>query len=385
MKSFHQTLAFFVTLLLLSVSVLPAQKRNVEERGVRSKSFTVSKGGTLEVNASVGDIRISPWDKGEVHVEVDGIDEEDLDRLRMTQTGNSVRVSFRPRWGDYGDVRFEINVPSQFDVELKTSGGNIEIAGNMSGKINGSTAGGDIKLKGDIGGTVDMSTSGGDVEVRNITGDGFLKTSGGDIRIGSVNGELEAGTSGGDIDVEKVGKSLNAKTAGGDIRVGDVGGEAKVSTAGGDIKMGKVSGKASMSTAGGNIELKGASGTVSAKTAGGDIRIENVTGTIEAKTSGGEVDAELIPSGKGSSRLVSAGGKIKLAVPENTKATIEARIQIHDRWRRYKEKYKIRSTDFKADSYEMDEDEEEIRATYKLNGGGETIYLETVNADIEIK
>ena len=385
MKSLYRNTTLLIAVLLSLSSIALSQKRNVEERGVRSKSFSVSKGGSLEVSTSVGDIRMSPWEKNEVFVEVDGIDEEDLDRLKMTQNGNAVRVSFRPKWGDYGDVHFEINVPSQFDIDLKTSGGNLEFTGNMSGKINGSTAGGDIRLKGNIGGTVDMSTSGGNVEVKNITGDGFLKTSGGDIRIGTVNGELEASTSGGDIDVESVGKSLNAKTSGGDIRVGNVGGEAKVSTAGGDIKMGKVSGKASMSTAGGDIELKGASGTVTAKTAGGDIRIENVTGTIEAKTAGGEVEAELIPSGKGSSRLTSAGGNIKLSVPENARATIEARIQIQDRWRKYKEKYKIHSNDFKADSYEIDEDEEEIRATYKLNGGGETIFLETVNADIEIK
>jgi DUF4097 and DUF4098 domain-containing protein YvlB len=387
MKSMNLRWWVFLAALLV-ISSAQAQKRSAEDRGVRAKSFTVSKGGMLELSTSVGDVRINPWDKNEVYVEAEGIDEDDLDRLKMTQSGNSVRVAFRPGsrwWGDGGSVRFDVSVPNQFDLELKTSGGDLEIAGNMSGKINGSTAGGDIRLKGNIGGTVDMSTSGGDVHVKNISGDGYLKTSGGDIRIGTVEGELEVSTSGGDIEVESVGKSLNAKTSGGDITVGSVGGEARVSTAGGDIKMGKVSGKASMSTAGGNITLKGASGTVTAKTAGGDIRIENVTGTIDARTSGGEVEAELIPSGKGVSKLASSGGNIKLSVAENAKVTIEAVIRIHDRWRRSKEKYKIRSADFKADSYEMDEDAEEIRATYKLNGGGETIFLETVNADIDIK
>lgn len=385
MKSIYRSIIFLLMVFLTLSSEGAGQKRKVDDSGVRSKSFTVNKGGSLEVTTSVGDIRVIPWDKNEVHVEVDGIDDEDLDRLKMTQNGNSVRVSFRPKWGDYNDIHFEVSVPSQFDVSLKTSGGDLEITNAMNGKINGSTAGGDIRLKGNMGGTVDMSTSGGDVEAKSIQGDGTLKTSGGNIRVGAVNGELEVGTSGGNIDVESVGKSLDAKTSGGDITVGSVGGEARVSTAGGDIKMGKVTGKASMSTAGGNIELKGASGNVNAKTAGGDIRIENVTGSIDARTAGGEVEAELIPSGKGSSRLVSSGGNIRLAIPDNAKVTIEATIQIQDRWRKYKEKYKIRSSDFKADSYEVNEDDEEIRATYKLNGGGETIYLETVNADIEIK
>jgi hypothetical protein len=34
--------------------------------------------------------------------------------------------------------------------------------------------------------------------------------------------------------------------------------------------------------------------------------------------------------------------------------------------------------------YEKDEDGEEIRARYVLNGGGEDIRLETVNSDIKI-
>jgi len=57
---------------------------------------------------------------------------------------------------------------------------------------------------------------------------------------------------------------------------------------------------------------------------------------------------------------------------------------IEGRWGSRKTKYEVRS-DFKADKYETDEDEEEIRATYNLNGGGEKIYLTTVNSFIEIR
>jgi hypothetical protein len=42
-------------------------------------------------------------------------------------------------------------------------------------------------------------------------------------------------------------------------------------------------------------------------------------------------------------------------------------------------------SEFKAESYEQDDDEREIRATYKLNGGGELIELKTVNSDITLK
>lgn len=379
------TIKLFLSGLLILSTVAIAQKRDSEERGVRSKSFSVDKGGRLEVSVRAGDITISPWSKNEVYVKADGIDSDDLERLTMSQSGNTVHVEFRPRsrsW-DWGNgVHFDINVPTDFNVNMKTSGGNLEVTGPVNGKIEGSTSGGEIILA-DVIGTVDMSTSGGNMKVGNIKGNVKLRTSGGDIDLRRVDGEAVVSTSGGNIRVESVGKRLDAGTSGGDIDVGDVGGEAKLSTSGGDVKVGKVSGDARLSTSGGDVELRGASGTVVAKTSGGDMLLENISGSIQAKTSGGNIRAELIPSGKGSSELTSAGGDIKLFIPENAKATIEAVIRIEGRWSRRKN-YEVKS-DFKSDSYENNEDDGEIRAKYVLNGGGEKITLETVNSNIEIR
>jgi DUF4097 and DUF4098 domain-containing protein YvlB len=335
------------------------------EEGKESKSFNVTKGGQLEVNVSGGDIELNTWEKDEVNVVVDGIDEEDMDYVKITQTGNTVRVEYRPRWNSSGDVLFKISLPAQFDADVRTSGGNIEVRGTIKGKLTGSTSGGDIRT-GDIEGTMDM------------------KTSGGDIKLGTVSGEAEVKTSGGDIRVEKVGKSLRASTAGGDVEVGDVGGDAVLSTSGGEVKVGKVSGSATLKTAGGDIELRSASGTVEAKTAGGNIRLENITGSIDAKTAGGDIVAELIPSGKGPSGLRSSGGNVILSVPSDAKATIEATIRIRNGWMHFAEKYDIHS-DFKEESKTVDKDEQEIHAVYKLNGGGDAITLETTNGNIEVR
>jgi DUF4097 and DUF4098 domain-containing protein YvlB len=148
-----------------------------------------------------------------------------------------------------------------------------------------------------------------------------------------------------------------------------------------------VSGKVTMHTSGGDVRLKGATGTVKASTSGGDMRLEDVSGSIDASTSGGEIDAELFPSGSGRSKLSSSGGTVKLSIPENAKATIEATIRM-DGWSgwfsRKREKYSVKS-DFKADSYEKDEDSGEIHASYTLNGGGSRIELYTSGSDIIIK
>ena len=359
----------FIAAILAAVPMLFAFGGYVDDDS-RSKSFTVGKGGTLGVTVDGGDIKISVWDKNEVLVRVEGIDEDDLDRLKMKQNGNDVSVEFRSRrsWGNWssGHMRFEITVPSQYNADLHTSGGDITLKGTLNGIITGGTSGGDVKLEDVKGGKVQLSTSGGDMRTGDVQGDVVLKTSGGNI------------------DVKSVGKSLRANTSGGDIEIGDVGGEARVSTSGGDVRVRKVSGIATLNTSGGNIHLESASGTVKANTSGGDITLRNISGAIEASTSGGEVDAELRPSGKGRSKLTSAGGQITLSLPEDAHATVEATIRIEGRWGSRKNDYKIRS-DFKAEASEQDQDEREIRSTYKLNGGGDLIELRTVNSDISIR
>jgi DUF4097 and DUF4098 domain-containing protein YvlB len=298
----------------------------------------------------------------------------------------------RSRWTKH--VRFKIDVPREFNLDLRTGGGEIEIVGGMKGNLRGHTSGGDITLD-DLDGRVDMTTSGGDIRTGRLLGETYLKTSGGDIRVEDAGAELDVQTSGGDIRIGNVGKWLDASTSGGDIIIGDVGGEARLNTSGGDIEVGRVSGGARINTAGGTIQLQSASGDVHANTAGGDIELYDITGTVEARTAGGDIYAELIPKGTGRSSLVTAAGDVTLYLDPRAKATIEARIRVDRGWLKWRTKndskrkirddqYEIRS-EFKAERYEEDTERGEIRATYVINGGGERIWLETSHGNIEIR
>ncbi len=368
-----------------SVSVTSASSSGGQ--AVKEQTFTVGKGSALDISVTGCEILIKTSDKNEINVVVEGLDEEDMQFVKMSQSGDEVRVTYRPKWGNNSDGRFLITVPTQTKLELRTSGGDIELQGNLTGDAVGSTAGGDITIE-KVKGTVRMSTSGGDIRTGDIDGKADLRTSGGDIALAVVNGEATVSTSGGDIRIEKVAKKLDARTSGGEIEVGDIGGDASLSTAGGDVRVGKVSGNAYLRTAGGDLKLKGASGTVEAKTSGGDIDLDNITGSIEASTAGGNIVADLNPSGKGDSKLKSSGGDIKLMLPATAKATIEATIRLRDNYgwnsSSKKSKYEVRS-DFPSLSYDVDGDRDEIRARYMINGGGEIITLETVNGYIEIK
>lgn len=370
-----------IMLLVIALSGTAFPRAVPGNEAKKTKSFAVNKGGTLEMSINGGDIRITVWDKNELAVSVSDYDEEDYSDLRMSQQGNTVRITGRDAWS-YGG-RFDIMIPSAFNLDLETASGDISVKGKLAGDITGQTSAGNIMLD-DVEGTVDVRTSGGDIKTGKITGKASLSTSGGDIDVASSMGELELRSSGGDLKVGNIGRSLRAQTAGGDIIIGDVGGGAVVSTAGGNIRVGKVLGEASLSTAGGDVELKGGSGTVRASTSGGNIVLTNLSGSVEAGTAGGDIYAELVPSGKGISKLSSAAGVIRLYVPEDAKATIEARIRIYGGWRSQPGVYAIRS-DFTEETSARNRDEQEIQARYVLNGGGSSIILETVNSDIEVR
>lgn len=298
--------------------------------GNRSETFQVEKDGRLDLNTRAGDITISTWSKNEAVVNVQGIQASGADDLRIRYEGGILRVDYDPRGWSMNrrrDLRFKIDLPSDFDLDLRTGGGDIEVVGNLGGDVRSHTSGGDVTLR-DIGGDVELTTSGGDIRVGTVGGDVHLQTSGGDIRVEKASVDLDVQTSGGDIRIGHVGNELDAQTSGGDITIEYVGGESRIRTSGGDIEIGELLENARITTSGGDIELRDAKGELQVKTAGGELELLNVTGSIDARTAGGEILAEITPEGSKGSSLISAGGDIVLYVDPEAKATIEARIRV---------------------------------------------------------
>src|SRR5205085_11507684 len=124
-------------------------------------------------------------------------------------------------------------------------------------------------------------------------------------------------------------------------------------------------------------------GQIVARSSGGNIQLLGITGSVDAETSGGDILTKLKPSGSGKNTIQSAGGQISLYIPSTAHVTIDATIRIRGRWATRSQESTIHS-EFKAASYEKNEQEQRIHGVYELNGGGETITLETVNSNIEI-
>ncbi|MDO6695813.1 hypothetical protein Q4574_21130 [Aliiglaciecola sp. 3_MG-2023] len=134
-----------------------------------NESIDVQNGGKLFLRTDVGRLIVDTHNRDTVLLEVD-IKGDDADELEVTHdvNGKSVHIIGKmnnlKKWGWNRDVRaeFRITLPKNFDLELDTSGGAIDID--------------------DLIGDIEAHTSGGHINVGNITGDVVLNTSGGSIK-----------------------------------------------------------------------------------------------------------------------------------------------------------------------------------------------------------
>ncbi len=193
---------------------------------IQEKTFTISPEKKLLVDLSSGDVTVTYWDKSEVHIKIFG-NEKAFDKMNFTLNGDeeSVEVfgekkSSTSSWFSNINVKVEIKVPSKFNLDINTAGGDIK-CGGITGRAQLHTSGGDVWVD-KCSGNIDVSTSGGDVFL--FCSDSFIEaeTSGGDINLeyAGENKGIDLSTSGGDIDIklpENFRSSIDLSTSGGDV------------------------------------------------------------------------------------------------------------------------------------------------------------------------
>ncbi|MFA3792904.1 DUF4097 domain-containing protein [Aliiglaciecola sp. SL4] len=253
-------LTLLSTLLLLMSFNLSARTIN--------ESIDVESGGKLFLRTDVGRLVIVSHNKDTVLLEVE-IKGDDGDELEVTfkEQDNNVHVLGKmaniKKWGWNRDIRAEyrITLPKNFDLELHTSGGSIEID--------------------DLIGDIDAHSSGGHINVGNISGDVLLKTSGGSIKTKEINGEIDAHTSGGSIRVtmtKQPNKNAELSTSGGSITaylLDTVAIDIDASTSGGRVRSDfDVDGRVKKQSIRG--EINGGGPTLELHTSGGSVSIKKL-------------------------------------------------------------------------------------------------------------
>jgi Toastrack DUF4097 len=278
-----------ILVLAAAVLALPA----LGSADTVERTFDVSPGGTLKLDTDQGsvEVRSVPGNQVRVHVEREARDGRDDDfELRFNQSGSDVTVegdapeSFGWRHWNRFRIHFEIEVPQQYNLDIDTSGGSIDIA--------------------DLQGDIDCRTSGGSIRVADTDGRVDCRTSGGSIHIGRTEGSVLAKTSGGSIHIDHSGGSVVAKTSGGNVTVDEVFGSIDASTSGGSVQATLTSqplADCRLSTSGGRIEVTLAS---------------TVAVDLDAKTSGGHVDVDMPVLVQGTIARTSISGQINGGGPQ---------------------------------------------------------------------
>ncbi|MEE9432041.1 MAG: hypothetical protein V3V16_13415 [Melioribacteraceae bacterium] len=345
------------------------------------KTFSTVNATNLQVSISPGNITLSTWNKNEIRIEVISKSEYEVKHLVSKKTNSKIKFDLELECCSKNNITVNIKAPSKFRFDLQTTGGNINITNNISGKLVAETEGGNVNFY-NVKGNVDVITHGGNIKGGNIEGKINFLSHGGNIDLENVkNGEANIVTHGGNINVGSVSSNLSAVTHGGHINISDVGGNAKAVSYGGHINMEKVSGSAIMETNGGHLNLRSASGNVVAKTLGGHINLQNITGNIIASTHGGNIYAELSPGKNTQSSLETSSGNIELKIPPSAEASINVSVE---NAHRHEDGNKYIKSAFPSSRFNIDEDDGDINATYILNGGGSKISLNCSNGKVTI-
>jgi hypothetical protein len=206
--------------LLLSLAVGAQASTRIE------KNLKLAPGGTLYLDTSGGDVTVKGTSESGARVVVTSNirDLESVFDLRFDEQPHGVQIVAHRHsgtmWGNHINLKFDIQVPRQTSLELKTGGGDVRTS-DLEGAMRLKTSGGDVEVS-DVKGNVDGETSGGDMRIRQLSGDLMLHTSGGDIRASDVGGRVEIHSAGGDIEVGLVrgnAQGGEVETSGGEIIV----------------------------------------------------------------------------------------------------------------------------------------------------------------------
>jgi hypothetical protein len=359
--------------LMFVVASLYAQEGQAEKpaEGPWTKSIPLKAEDTLVVYVDPGSVQIIPWEKKEIAVTAQGVLAADQEKIQFTSKNKNVRLDFR---GDKtATVTFVVQVPSTFNID-SYSGGDVEVKAPLSGKLKFKTNAGGVTLE-DVSGTLVVDSSEGDVYVGNVKGDATLTTNG-EIEANDITGNLELKNESGDSFVKSVGGNANARVSDGDLTIGDIGGNLTASAGIGDIDFQKVGGMATVNTESGDIDFFEGTGMIIAQTNSGDIYLRKVIGAVDARTEDGDISAEMFSGSGGASKFYTRDGDIEILFSQDAKATVDA---------------KITGTGIDEDDEPLTSDwpavndKNKLSAKYEINGGGDSILAEAVNGEIFIK
>ncbi|HEU5410145.1 MAG TPA: hypothetical protein VFU57_03925 [Candidatus Acidoferrales bacterium] len=378
--------------LMVAVGLRADQRHGNRVSADKTGTLSTKPGMTLHVAVNQGDIHIATGDSGKVsyrvHVETSADDrnaQEILDAYELSARNDAdgvVLVSRSPRlrWGHRLWITVNVTVPRNYNLDLATDGGNVQI-GDIQGRVSATTDGGNISA-GQIDGPARLVTDGGHILAKNIGGNLTAQTGGGDITVGSVAGSAVMRTGGGHIRVASIAGTGRLETGGGNISLEHAGAGLVVSTGGGEIEVGEASGLIRAQTGGGGIRVAKSLGPTELDTGAGSVYLTQVQSAVRASTGAGGITAWFGPNAKLTSacRLAAQDGDIVVYLPKSLAVNVDAQVELGSGHRVIVDP----AFPLKVTYGDPDEGSRAVRAEGALNGGGATLFLRTVSGNIRL-
>lgn len=220
-----------------------------------------------------------------------------------------------------------------------------------------------------------------DVRLPVVTKNFQYATSIGDVRIGEVQGEADIFTGAGEVQLGSVSGSLKVRSHGGPLHLGEIMGSLIATTRAGNIFVEAARRGGEIATQGGTVRLLYAGGPTRLVSGGGDITVSQAAAPVNALTSSGDVFITVDPNAK--SHAITATtekGNVVLHVGSRFGADVNATLITSDPAAHAI----VSDVPGLSISREQIGGKTRIRATGKINGGGEPVELNATDGGIRI-
>jgi hypothetical protein len=219
------------------------------------------------------------------------------------------------------------------------------------------------------------------IQMPFVNGEFVFAASVADVTVGEVRGNARVETGAGEVELGAVFGQCNVTSLGGPLNLGDIMGSLFAHTGAGDIIVRAARMGGQVTTDGGLVRVIYAGGPMTLRSGGGDIIVRQFSAFMDAETSSGDVTLTADPAQKTikvTARTLQ--GNIVMNVSPRFAADIDATILTSD------PDMNEMHIDFNGISVRREQvgNKTRIRATGKINGGGERVELYAEDGDIHI-
>jgi len=276
-------------------------------------------------------------------------------QVNVQQSGRDVNLDADPRGGSDSSTRvsFEVHLPRNVAVELRTGRGDVHVNG--------------------VNGNVTASDSRGDVDLRDIGGDVRADLGRGDARISSAKGNVHVSGKGSEVEITDV---TGAATIDGEfygpITARNVAQGARFVSSHTDLTIGGLPGR--MTVGSGDLHVENAAGPFLLTTGDKSISLEDVSGRVRVQNKRGPISLRLTAVPKDEIDLNNDSGTIELAMPGKSTFEITAASRGGDI-----------SNDFNPSALKVTRQGSDSRLEGKVGAKGPRITLNTSYGPIRLK